>query len=106
MKPTLVKKTRFNLWVWRNFPHCSEIVKMITARMEGNLSFFDTMRMKIHLLSCPPCENFLNHLVFLSSTLRDKFETYNMENSSVKLSGSAQLRLKRALENAINQTES
>lgn len=102
MKPTVVRKTRFNKWVWRNFPHCKDVVKLITARMDGRLSLFDAIKMKIHLLSCPPCVNFLNQLKFLRLALRKEAAAFKAENSSAKLSDEAQIRMKKAIENAVN----
>lgn len=102
MKETRVKKTKLNIWIWRNLPHCKEIVKIITASLDGKISLRKKIIMKIHLFSCPPCENFLEQLKFLGSALRRSGENPANMKPDVKLSREARQRLKKALSSSIN----
>ena len=101
MKEAQVKHTKFNLFVWRNLPPCKEIVKIITASLDGKVSLRDRIIMKIHLLSCNPCVNFLKQLKFLRSSLSGSDEKLTLAESSAKLSDEARERLKNALKSSI-----
>lgn len=105
MKETQVKKTRFNIWAWHNLPPCKEIVKLITASLDGKLSVWKTFIMKLHLFTCPPCQNFLSQLKFLRCALPIHDEKIADENSSVKLSDEARERLKNKLKSARSVSE-
>ncbi len=98
MKESHVKHTKFNLWVWRKFPKCKEMVKIITASMDEKLSWREWLMMKIHLLSCDPCINFLKQIKFIRSALSHSDEQLGQAETSVKLSDDARARLKEALE--------
>lgn len=99
MKEARVKHTRFNLFIWRKLPACKEMVKIITASMDEKLSWREWILLKIHLLSCDPCVNFIKQLRFISSALRRSEDRVGQEDESVKLSDDARQRLKEALEN-------
>ena len=101
MKEAQVKHTKFNLWVWRNLPECKEIVKIITASLDGKISLRDRIVMKIHLLSCNPCVNFLKQLKFLRRALLGSDEKLLPAESSAKLSDDARARFKNALKSSI-----
>lgn len=101
MKEAQVKHTKFNLLVWRNLPPCKEIVKIITASLDGKVSLRNRIIMKIHLLSCNPCVNFLKQLKFLRSALSAGEEKLLPVESSAKLSDEARERLKNTLKSSI-----
>ena len=101
MKEIQIKKTRFNVWVWRNLPPCKEIVKLITAAQDSKLSLYNRIIMKIHIRSCKPCENFLNQLKFLRRALHIYDEKDSGENPTIKLSDEAREQIKKALKSAI-----
>lgn len=103
MKETQVKKTRFNIWVWHNLPPCKEIVKLITASLDGKLSLWKTFVMKLHIFTCPPCRNFLSQLKFLRRALPNYDAQVADETSPVKLSDEARERLKNKLKSSITQ---
>jgi hypothetical protein len=98
MKEANVKHTKFNLWVWRKLPECKQMVKIITASLDDKLSWREWLLMKIHLLSCDPCINFLKQIRFIRSVLHHSDEKLGQEDASVKLSDDARTRLKDALE--------
>ena len=101
MKETQVKHTKFNVWIWRNLPPCREIVKLITASLDGKLSWREKIIMKIHLLSCNPCVNFLKQLKFLRGVLQhDCDDKFVAEESAPKLSDKSRERIKNALKSS------
>ena len=97
MKEARVKHTKFNLFIWRKLPECKEMVKVITASMDGKLSWREWLLMKIHLLSCDPCVNFLKQIKFIRTALGHSDEVLGQQDQSVKLSDETRIRLKEAL---------
>ena len=97
MKESKVKHTRFNLWVWRNLPHCSDMVKVITESMDAKITWSQWIKLKIHLLSCDPCVNFIKQLNLIRTLLRRSGGHLELEDPNVKLSEDARLRMKDAL---------
>ena len=98
MKEAKVKHTKFNLWVWRRLPECKEMVKIITASMDEKLSWREWILMKIHLLSCDPCVNFLKQIRLIRTALSHSDEKLPAADASMKLSDDARSRMKKALE--------
>lgn len=98
MKEANVKHTKFNLWVWRKLPECKQMVKIITASMDNKLSWSEWILMKIHLLSCDPCVNFLKQIKFIRTVLSHSDEKLPDTDSSMNLSDDARSRMKKALE--------
>ncbi len=97
MKEAKVKPTKFNLWAWRKLPECKQMVKIITASLDDKLSWSEWLLMKIHLLSCDPCLNFLKQIKFIRGALSNSDERLAEVDTSVKLSEDARLRIKDAL---------
>jgi len=100
MKEAKVKHTKFNLWVWRKLPECKQMVKIITASMDEKLSWSEWILMKIHLLSCDPCINFLKQIKFIRSALSRSDGRLGQDDPSIKLSDDARTRMKNALESS------
>jgi hypothetical protein len=98
MKEAKVKHTKFNLFVWRRLPECKEMVKVITASMDAKLSWREWLLLKVHLLSCDPCVNFLKQLKLIRTVLRVGGDKLGQVKSEVKLSEESRARMKRALE--------
>jgi hypothetical protein len=97
MKEAKLKFTKVNGWVWRKLPACKEIVKLVTASLDGRLTFREWIVMKVHLYSCDSCINFLKQVRFIRTTLRHSDEGLDNENSSVMLSDDARTRIKNAV---------
>ena len=97
MKEANVKHTKFNLWAWRKLPECKQMVKIITTSMDARLSWREWILMKVHLLSCDPCVNFLKQIKFIRTTLQHSDEHLAPQDSSVRLTDEARNRLKEAL---------
>lgn len=96
MKESNVKHTRFNLFIWRGLPPCRDIVKVITASMDGRVSLKDWLSMKIHLLSCDPCVNFIKQLKFIRGAVH-RHQEQLLGDESVHLSDDARHRMREAL---------
>lgn len=99
MKEAKVKHTRFNLFVWRKLPACREMVKIITASMDSKLSWRDWLTMKLHLLACDPCVNFLKQLKFIRTALGQSDENLAAAQQ-ITLTPAARDRIKDALDSA------
>lgn len=95
MPPT---ETVSNLRSWRRLPDCKQTVKIISSSLDAKLSWSEWLMMKIHLLSCPPCLNFLKQIKFIHSALSHNDGRQAEADTSVKLSDEARERLKNALE--------
>ena len=74
------------------------MVKIITASMDGDLSWREWIMMKIHLLSCDPCINFLKQIKFIRTALGHSDDVLGQQDESVKLSDETRARLKKTLE--------
>ena len=74
------------------------MVKIITASMDGDLSWREWIMMKIHLLSCDPCINFLKQIKFIRTALGHSDDVLGQQDQSVKLSDETRARLKKTLE--------
>jgi hypothetical protein len=96
MKESKVKHTKFNLFIWRKLPPCREQVKVITRSMDGRVSFKEWVLLKLHLLSCDPCVNFIKQLKFISGALH-RHEERLLGDDSVHLSDDARRRMRDAL---------
>ncbi len=100
MKEAKVKHTKFNILVWRKLTPCREMVKIITASMDTKLSWREWILMKLHLLSCDPCVNFLKQIKFIRTTLSQSDEKLEAEQQHISLSDAARERIKDALNSA------
>lgn len=100
MKEAKVKHTRFNILVWRKLPPCREMVKIITASMDAKLSWREWILMKLHLLACDPCVNFLKQIKFIRTALSHSDERMEEAQQHISLSDAARERMKDALNSA------
>ncbi len=100
MKEAKVKHTKFNVFVWRKLPPCKEMVKIITASMDTKLSWSEWLMMKLHLLSCDPCVNFLKQIKFIRTALSHSDERIEDPQIHISLSDAARDRMKDALKSA------
>lgn len=98
MKESHVKHTKFNLLIWRNLPNCKEMVKVITVSQDRKLSWSEWLVLKLHLLSCDPCVNFLKQIKFIRNALHKGDEKLAQQDTTFNLSDDARNRLKKALE--------
>jgi hypothetical protein len=73
------------------------MVKIITASMDGKLSWGEWILMKIHLISCDPCVNFLKQIKLIRSLLRQSDQKLSDADTSMNLSDEARTRIKKAI---------
>ncbi len=66
--------------------------------MDEKLSWREWIVMKIHLLSCDPCINFIKQLRLIRSALRHSDEKIGQQDTGIHLSDDARSRMKKALE--------
>ncbi len=99
MKEAKLKHTKFNVFMWRKLPPCKEMVKIITASMDSKLSWTEWLMMKMHLLACDPCVNFLKQIKFIRTALSHSDEPLD-EAQHISLSDAARERMKDALNSA------
>ncbi len=76
------------------------MVKIITASLDDKLSWREWILMKIHLISCDPCVNFLKQIRFIRSVLGRSEERLEQEGTPIHLSHDARKRMKDALNTA------
>jgi hypothetical protein len=100
MKEAKVKHTKFNVLVWRKLPPCREMVKIITSSLDAKLSWSEWILMKLHLLACDPCVNFLKQVKFIRTALGHGGERMEEAQQHISLSDAARERLKDALNSA------
>lgn len=74
------------------------MVKVITASMDAQLSWREWLLLKIHLLSCDPCVNFIKQLKLIQALLRRGGDKLGEVEREFKLSDDSRARMKRALE--------
>lgn len=76
------------------------MVKIITASMDAKLSWREWILMKVHLLSCDPCVNFLKQIKFIRTALSHSDERMEETQQHISLSDAARDRIKNALDSA------
>lgn len=72
--------------------------KVITASFDATLSWREQILMKIHLLACDPCANFLKQITYIQTALGHSNNFHYDE--SISLGRDARSRIKQALETA------
>ena len=60
----------FKDWLSRRLPDCKNITPVIGESFDRRLGRHELLIMKLHLFTCDRCERYLQHLGFLSRTLR------------------------------------
>jgi hypothetical protein len=66
--------------------------------MERELPLLTRLRMRLHLLLCPPCKRYARQVTFMHDALRDLFQDLRDEvPGTVGLSDEARQRLKASL---------
>lgn len=97
MKERESRYTTFRLWMSRKMPPCREMVKVVTASMDERLNWQEWVKLKLHLLSCDACVNFLRQIDLIRTALLHSGGHIETDDSTVTLSNEARSRLKSAL---------
>ena len=100
MKEAQLQFTRLNDWIWRKLPNCKEIVKLMTASLDGRLSAKEWIIMKVHLFSCDSCVNFIKQIKLIRNVLvhSDRRIEKISPSANAKLSEDAKARIKESLD--------
>jgi hypothetical protein len=87
---------KFKSWLSRKTEGCKSVSPLFSAALERKLSFFERMRVKIHLFTCGACLNYVSNLKFMQDTFKMQGERDDEETAN-KLSADAKDRIKNAL---------
>lgn len=90
----------FRRTILRTFPSCKEIVHIISASLDRDLTFREKCLMKMHLFACKPCVRYLNQSEFVSDAIKIMDDTEKADLFAGSLSDAARLRIKAALATA------
>lgn len=97
MKHTHEKHARSHFWP---IPECREMSKLITASLDAKLAWRERLLMKLHLLACDPCANFLKQVTFIRTALGHAARNLGEYDEAISLSPDARHRIKSALATA------
>ena len=103
MKKNLRKKAQrfFFYLIWKFLPTCKEFVPMLSESLDGKLSLYKKIIIKLHLLACPPCVRYLKQIKFLSDATHKCDENLLHHAPDAKLSNDARERLKDLLKTSV-----
>ncbi len=89
--------------IWRYFVGCREVAELASRELDNeNLPWRKRISMRLHILTCQGCQNYLKHLRFMREVFT-RPEAEGAGESSVTLSSDAKERLKNALKTADSQ---
>jgi hypothetical protein len=96
---TLKQKVKklFSRIILRTMPPCKEVVKIISASLDRDLTVRERIVMKMHLAACRPCVRYLEQSEFLGDAVGRLDESSKESLFSGTLSDQARQRIKDAL---------
>ncbi len=96
-------RTAARFFLLRRLPACEDIVPLMSQSMERTLTFRERFVLNTHLLICPWCAWYVEHLHKMRGMLRNKVnEEPLVASDRPGLSPEARERLKAALSKASN----
>jgi hypothetical protein len=95
----IVKKIRhaFNVAAWTYLPPCKDIVKIISASLDRNLTFRERTILKLHLAACEPCVRYLDQSRILGTAAHTIDDELINDLYAGRLSDDARERIKDIL---------
>lgn len=90
-----------NRAVLRRMPACKEVVKIISASLDRPLTLKERFVVKLHLLTCRPCERYLQQSEFLQKATHQLDDKLKEDVLTGRLSDEARTRIKEILNSAI-----
>jgi hypothetical protein len=78
-------------------PTCRRATRLISDGMDRPLSWWERLKLALHLLSCPPCAHFRRAARWLQHGLTPAYR-------EVRLPPDAYARIRRALERAVRDS--
>jgi hypothetical protein len=86
-----------NITIIRALPPCKEIVKIVSASLDRNLTLRERTIMRLHLAACKPCVRYMEQSHFLRAATSGLDEKLRAEVFSGRLSDEARDRIKARL---------
>jgi hypothetical protein len=87
----------------RFLPDCKSMTPLIGESLDRKLTIREKIVMKLHLITCQACANYLSNLKFMREVFQLQ-EKRRDENLAVSLSADAKERIKKALISSNSQT--
>lgn len=101
-KPTILGRLRLALdrFIRRRLPPCKEIVKIISASFDRQLTVREKWAMKLHVFACRPCTRYFEQSEFLVNATRVLDRKLKEEALDGQLKDDARERIKKLLKAA------
>lgn len=101
-KPTIFGRLRLALdrFIRRRLPPCKEIVKIISASFDRELTLGEKWVMKLHVFACRPCTRYFEQSEFLVSATHVLDQKLKEEVFDGQLTDVARERIKKLLKAA------
>ncbi len=77
--------------------NCKEVSRRISESMDHDISFYQRMLIRMHLLMCRYCARFRRQVLFLRELCRSRRLDESVLDTSVKLPPDARERIRQAL---------
>ncbi len=90
-----------NRAVLRRMPPCKEVVKIISASLDRPLTLKEKFIVRLHLLTCRPCERYLQQSEFLQKATHQLDDKLKEDVLTGRLSDEARARIKDLLRSAV-----
>ncbi len=83
-------------------PSCNSITQKISESMDYEISIYNRLMIKIHLMGCVLCTRFRDQLLVLHDLI-DGYEQQKIEKDPAELKPEARIRIKQSLKDLNNQ---
>lgn len=101
MKQSLFEKLKWSIifWLARRLPDCKTLTPTIGESLDRKLSLKEKINVKLHLMTCDACANYLKQIKFLHQAcqVQEMILIKGKDVSKTKLSAEAKERIKNAL---------
>ncbi len=87
-----------NRFLLRRLPPCKDLVPILSASLDRELTLKEKIVMKLHLFACKPCVRYIEQTSFLSKATHQLDEEQKNEFYAGRLSESARERIKDLLQ--------
>jgi len=77
--------------------NCKKVTQLLSESLDRNLSLYQRMGMRIHLIMCKFCSRYKEQLLFLRKTARLYSESSEDSNLSIQLSPEVGKRIKESM---------
>lgn len=77
--------------------NCKKVTRLLSESLDRNLSLYQRMGMRIHLMMCKFCSRYKEQLLFLRKTARLYSENSEDSDLSIQLSSEVGKRIKESM---------